>query len=99
MEPKDQKEQPVSLEVCLLIYDEECRLCISVKMTLNDEELVKQERVSDSSPIRAKLPELLLGNDIVLVDLRQLSSSNLPERSCRGLMHFPLFFPICLAGR
>ncbi len=43
MEPKDQKERPLPLEACLLIYDEE---------------LVKQERVSDSSPIRAKRPEL-----------------------------------------
>ncbi len=34
MEPKDQKEKPLSLEACLLIYDEECRLCMSVKHDL-----------------------------------------------------------------
>lgn len=34
MEPKDQKEKQLPLEACLLIYDEQCRLCLSVKNDL-----------------------------------------------------------------
>lgn len=99
MEPKDQKEKPLPLEACLLIYDEACRLCMSVKHDLERRGISQIRTGIRFVAYQSEAARTALGNDIVLVDLRQLSSSNLPERFCRGLMHFPLFFPICLAGR
>lgn len=34
MDSKDQAERLLSIQACLLIYDEECRLCVSAKMAV-----------------------------------------------------------------
>jgi predicted DCC family thiol-disulfide oxidoreductase YuxK len=34
MEPKDQEEQRLPMQACLLIYDGNCRFCVSVKVGL-----------------------------------------------------------------
>ena len=41
MEPKDQEEKRLPLLACLLIYDGDCRFCVSVKWGLNVEGLIK----------------------------------------------------------